>query len=157
MAHLMKSVPRDKSLPVIWNVDASVGPPSISTNLPEDVFLVQYMLKLISMSPLPMPEATRKLLAALTPSGSCDPYTMGCIKYLQDYMKQKFYPTMTADGRVSKATPALRYGANTYFITAINQHYRSCYFVNWPCISMDGDCSAITDLVFRELYGTTAP
>lgn len=154
MAHLMKSLPRDETLPVIWNVDNTVG--EKGANLPEDVYLVQYMLKMFALSPASMQSTTRTKLAALTPTGTCDAYTIECIKYVQAALKPK-NPTMLTDGRVSKATPSLYYGNAPYVIACINQVYRKSYFVNWPCISMDGDCSAVTDLVFRELYGRTNP
>ena len=154
MAHLMKSAPRLPSLPVVWNVDNAVGVGG--SNTPEDVYLVQYMLKMIAKSPLPMMTSCRQKLLVLQLTGTCDPYTIECIKALQTDLKQKT-PSITVDGRVSRAAPSLKYGGDFYLIANINFSYRRCYWANWPLMALDADDSTITNLLYREMYGSPAP
>lgn len=157
MAHLMKSSPRVVGLPLMWNVDAAVG--SGGANMLEDVYLVQYMMKMIGTSPKPMQKLTpaqKAQLAALMVSGKCDPYTIECIKAVQTAIKAA-KPTTVVDGRVSRSDPTLKYGANWFMIANFNFTYRDCYWNNWPVICLDGEDSTITDLVYREMYGTPAP
>jgi hypothetical protein len=151
MAHLMKSSPRYAELPVIWNVDAGVG--LGGSNFLEDVFLVQYMLNMFGKSSRPMTPSTRAKLVALMVNGKCDAYTIECIKHVQSMLN----PGITPDGRVSKALPSLSYGAVFYTIAAINFSYRKAYWANWPVICLDGDNADVTNMVYRELYGTPAP
>jgi hypothetical protein len=154
MAHLMQSSPRLASLPVIWNVDNTVGEGGVNST--EDVYLVQYMLNMVAKSPKPMNTDTRPKLLALRVDGICDAYTIMCIKAIQTSWKQSS-PTIVVDGRVSKSTPSLKYGSNWYSIVNINNSYRRCYWANWPVMSLDADDATITNLMYRSLYGTPAP
>lgn len=154
MAHLMKSSPRVASLPVIWNVDNAVGVGGVNSY--EDVYLVQFMLNMVAKSPKPMSTTTRPKLLALQVNGVCDAYTIECIKAIQSAWKEK-KPSVVVDGRISKAGPSLKYGTDWYSITNINNSYRSCYWANWPVMSLDVDDGTITNLLYREMYGTPAP
>ncbi len=154
MAHLMKTSPRHSLLPVLWNVDGSVGVGGV--NSAEDVYLVQYILNLTGKSPRISNVEIRAKLSALQVTGKCDAYTIECIKYGQTLAKE-MQPGTVVDGRVSRASSSGTYSGGGYAIANFNLGYRRCYWENWPCISMDGDCSAITGLVYRELYGTPAP
>ncbi len=151
MAHLLKSSPVDKELPVVWNVDQSVG--QKGSNLREDVVLVQYLLNAIAKSPTSsMGWELRKLLSFLLPNGICDDYTIDCIKRVQTVLT-KTAPNTTVDGKISRAAPGLWYGGGYYTIVSINAMYRRNYWPNWPCISMDCENGEISKLVYRELYG----
>ena len=97
------------------------------------------------------------MLMNLNVTGPCDAYTISCIKALQTDLKNSGNPTMVVDGRVSKASATLYYGSDIYTIAQLNFVYRRCYWINWPAISMDGDCNAVTTIVYRDLYGTPDP
>lgn len=154
MAFLMKSSPRRTFLPVMWNVTAAVG--AGGANGLEDTWLVQYMLNMIGKSPRAMDAAIRAKFMALKVTGICDLYTIECIKAYQTYIKAN-NPSVTVDGRITSSPPGLMYGSAYYTMVLVNLSYKDRYWDNWPAICADSGYtdSAITDLVYRELFGTT--
>ncbi|MGH8519513.1 MAG: hypothetical protein ACREUE_18830 [Panacagrimonas sp.] len=156
MAFLMKSSPRSTIVPVLWNVSTAVG--VNGTNGLEDTWLVQYMLNMSAKSAHAMDAGMRAKLLALQVTGICDPYTIDCIKAYQTYIKAK-NSTVVVDGRITSAPPGLKYGTAYYMIAMVNMTYRDRYWDNWPVICADSSYadSVITELVYRELFGTLPP
>jgi hypothetical protein len=154
MAHFLKSNPRSPNLPCIWNVDNAVG--QGGSNSPEDVRLVQYLIKMASKSNAISNPALKAKMAGLMVTGTCDSYTIECIKAMQTQMKTKD-PYVVVDGKISRSTPALHYGNSVYVIAKLNATYRATYWANWPCISLDAADECVTELCYRELYGSPAP
>lgn len=154
MAHLMMSSPRAVQIPLVWNVDNAVGVGGVNST--EDVYLVQYLMHMVAKSPMPMSTSTRDMLLKLNVTGVCDPYTITCIKAAETAWNQN-KSSYVVDGRISRALPSLKYNGTWYAIVNLNFSYRRCYWANWPVMSLDADDSTITNLLYREMYGTPAP
>ena len=152
MVHVLAPRPPHANLPVFFNVDAAVGP-APAPNLPEDVMLVQFMIRLIGDNPGGIGTGATETFRQVNPTGIMDPQTLAAIKAIQTLEKKP------ADGRVSTAI-GYKYGAVFYTIVDLNFSIRdrAKFFPTWPNLDRIGGCPPMLQMaVRRALIGSSGP
>ena len=150
-----RRAPPHPNLPIFFNVDSAVGA-APAANMPEDVLLVLFLMRLIGDNPGASGMANggvTEMLKQVNPTGIMDDRTIIAIRGLQTLVGT------TADGRVS---PALhyKYGANFYTIVDLNFSIRdrSKFHATWPNLDKIAGCPPMLQLaVRRALAGQSAP
>lgn len=152
MVHVLAPRPPHPNLPMFFNVDAAVGPAPAS-NIPEDVALVQFLLRLIGDNPGGMGTGVSDVLKQVTPTGVMDEKTLAAIKAVQVLEKK---PT---DGRVSSAQ-GYKYGATFYTIVDLNFSIRdrAKFHGLWPNLDKIGGCPpTLQAAIRRAMVGQSPP
>ena len=152
MVHVLAPRPPHPNLPVFFNVDAAVGP-SPAANMPEDVMLVQFLIRLIGENPGGMGNDATQTFLQVRPTGIMDPQTIAAIKAIQTLEKKP------ADGRVSSAQ-GYKYGAVFYTIVDLNFSIRDRvrFHPIWPNLDKIGGCPpSLQRAVRRALVGASGP
>lgn len=107
---------RDPGRPVIWNVDHPVGP--MARNAPDDVKLVQFLLKNIYATQLPEGE--------LRVTGAVDRATLAWIRQFQSDMSDDH--AVSLDGTIDPVRNFSRWASisqTEYTIVLLNESYMS--------------------------------
>ena len=143
MANLMKTT--DSRLPLVFNVDQRVG--QGCPNLPEDVALVSYLMRLAAKGAGPK---TKPIFLNTAVTTTCTPALVQSIKEVQIAHR------MEPDGRVSPATANGCYSKGVYLVFHFNGWVRRDYPDLWPRIDRIADAptpAAVISLVQRAMLG----
>ncbi len=152
MVHVLGPRPPHANLPIFFNVDSAIGPPP-APNLPDDVMLVQFMIRLIGDNPGGMGASATETFRQVTPTGIMDPQTLAAIKAIQTLEKKQ------PDGRVSTAQ-GYRYGAVFYTIVDLNFSIRDRvkFYATWPNLDKVAGCPPVLQQAIRRaLVGQSGP
>lgn len=144
MANLTKGT--DLALPLFLNIDQRVG--EGCPNLPEDVALVSYLMRVSAKGAGPKTKA----IFLNTPVGTtCTPALIQSIRALQAAQGGP------QDGRISPSTPNGRYSKDQYMLFVISKWVRKDYPDLWPRIDRIPDVptpAAVAALVRRVILGS---
>src|SRR4051812_40527622 len=91
--HVMAPRPSDPSIPIFFNVDASVGEKGSNSSV-EDILLVQFLTRRAGKAagPTVSPDRRERMLN-VAPTGVCDRETIDGIRAVQETMKQRIPST----------------------------------------------------------------
>jgi hypothetical protein len=147
--YVFAPMPRDQHSPMLFNVDAVVG--NRGTNLPEDVYLVQFLLRKVGQR-VPATRGVNRTprYLAVPLSGRCDAATIDGIRASQEDMRETM-PGTVVDGRISPAR-SLYYGGGVWTIVALNGFIRAHCPEAWPRLQDFDDCPGpLKEAVKRSL------
>jgi hypothetical protein len=151
MAHLLAPEDPDPQLPVFFNVDGAVGAPP-AENLPEDVLLVQFMLKDFGT------KMGYKSFALLDVTGVIDEKTIEAIGQFQRGIR-KLGHSQIVDKRISPARRhEYQYRQGSFWtIVDLNNQFQNFYVDIWPRIDKVPGCpEELKQMVIRQVAGTTS-
>ena len=133
----------NSEISIFFNVSQSVGRNGQNSN-PEDILLVQFLLKKMAETAPPSSAAARERKAIMRKvplSGNIDQATIDGIIAVQESMKVTL-PKTIVDGRVSVAKDYL-YGGGYWSIVALNGFVRRHNARVWPRLQDFSDCPGL--------------
>lgn len=132
-----------KNMGVFFNVEHPVGPNC--PNVPEDVMLVQYLLRKLGQAMFPGDDpGLQARFSAVQATGDFDAATADSILRFQ----KRF--TAVADGRVSPAK-GISFGKGLYTIYELNYWMKDMYHGIWPRLQDLKDCPSYISMMMEFL------
>src|SRR4029078_11402436 len=134
--HVVAPRPSNPQIPMFINVDSRVE--FRGTAKVEDVLLVQFLLRKIGDSVLPMDTDKKEAMRNVDPNGVCDEDTVNGIRAFQRTIEQKL-PETIVDGSVSSAH-GYSYGRGVYTMVHLQVTIRRLFPKVWPRLQDFKDC-----------------
>ena len=153
MVHVLAPQPPDRAeLPVFLNIDGDVGEGAPNVN-PQDIALVQYMLRTIGDRPGGRAIEVADVLRQVEPTGVMDDRTIAAIRALQSVRD----PGTVVDGKVSTARGYTYDGVHNYMIVAMNHSMRNRYPDAFPRLDRVPGCPFMVEVAIRDAVLGTNP
>lgn len=137
--HVLAPRPSNPQIPMYLNVDTKVQKGAAASV--EDVLLVQFLLRKIGDSALPMDTDKKEAMRNVDPTGVCDDDTVNGITAFQRTIQQKL-PGTIVDGKVSSAH-GYSYGRGVYTIVHLQVTLRRLFPKVWPRLQDFPDCPPV--------------
>lgn len=153
MVHVLAPQPADRGeLPLFLNIDGDVGENAPNAN-PQDVALVQFMLRTIGDRPGGRAVPVAEVLRQVQTTGVMDAQTIAAIRALQSTRD----PGTVVDGKVSRARGYTYDGVHNYMIVALNHSMRNRYMDLYPRLDRVPGCPLEVEIAVRDAVVGTNP